>query len=124
MRQLFIAIDKYNKKYNIDNLKKENIPNQLYCPYCKREVIPKIGTKKIPHFAHKTSECNIEKSKQEQLKEFNIIINEEYFKKIESDLFMCPICKSTVKKEYGIKLDERRYICKNCITRLKELKDI
>lgn len=132
MRKLFIAFDKEKKHYNIDNLDKETIKNQIfYCPYCSNPVIPKIGEHNIAHFAHKIKDCQTQKTKQQQLSDLELFKNnsisiEQSLKNSSniSPLFTCPICKSTLKKQYAIKLDSIRYICKDCIPRLRELKDL
>ncbi|MBN2880456.1 hypothetical protein JXM83_00225 [Candidatus Woesearchaeota archaeon] len=122
-RKLFIAIDKNGTKYHIDKL--EDPSMELFCPFCKKAVIPKFGNVKVNHFAHKDLSCGLTKQnegKETSLSSFKTISSKEFFdKKPESEYFACPICKATIKKEYGIKFDETRFVCKNCIPRIKEL---
>ncbi|WAA08653.1 competence protein CoiA [Fervidibacillus albus] len=55
---MFVAINRsgalcsifQRSKTYIERLKKEG---PFYCPSCKQEVILKVGTRKLPHFAHK-----------------------------------------------------------------------
>ncbi len=55
---MFIAKDPRGNLISVLNLPREKLPvlkkSEYYCPSCHRPVILKAGTKKLPHFAHKT----------------------------------------------------------------------
>ncbi|MBM7586530.1 competence protein CoiA [Bacillus pakistanensis] len=51
----------FSLQYSKEHLKEMNNETTFFCPQCSKKVILKIGTQKIPHFAHQTdSTCSSE----------------------------------------------------------------
>ena len=128
-RQLFQAINKNGKTVLIDKIKnteEQTKSNKYFCPYCKHEVIPKTGEKKVWHFAHKDEICeylNIKKTdklnnqKLDFSKEKTISLSELNIGDDCED-FLCNKCKERFRKEIGIKWDGNTYLCKDCFAKL------
>ncbi|MBT7903601.1 hypothetical protein HN587_07090 [Candidatus Woesearchaeota archaeon] len=117
-RQVVKALDQNNNSIHVDSIPPES--KEFYCPFCKKEVIPRRGEKVVWHFAHKDEVCEFLnlKSKDDldnatiEL-EKTISINDLEFKPI-SKYFMCVKCKNKFNKEVGIKWDSSEFICKDC----------
>ncbi len=123
-RQLFTAIDEQGNKVIIDSINKTEIKRYL-CPYCKAEVIPKMGEKNVWHFSHKGAVCEFLNLKTtDNLTNKTLDFSNE--KTVElSDIeisdckkFLCVTCKKRFNKESGIKWEGNEYICKECFMKL------
>lgn len=109
-RKLFYAIDVDGRKINIDSLNDESREIKLFCPFCKNEVIPKMGNQKIWHFAH-ISLCKIDEDLTlDKFTDKTISIDDIKF---ETDKFTCGLCKFACDKSNGINFDGR-WICNEC----------
>src|SRR3989338_7772249 len=103
-RKLFYARDINMNIVHVDRIKeKEEI---YYCPFCKELVIPRMGEKKVWHFAHVGQTCSkvAEELANDSLQEFatevSVISNIEVPQ--DCSTYLCPFCTKTGSKKYGI----------------------
>lgn len=117
-RKLFVAKKEDGEKVHIDRLSSKE--GKFFCPHCSSEVIPKQGSEKIWHFAHKERICSFlaDKGKDAvshhdvELVDFSENV-EEVIKVEESSNYKCVNCGSVGNKEYGKKVMDKWY-CKDC----------
>ena len=149
MRKLFIAKNSKGDKINIDDIGQDNMPittgqncigshaeadkehDRFYCPYCNKEVIPRLGSLKEKHFAHKDGFCGVEldsysgkaNAKTTTLSEFSGLEEDPFSRKKLSagSLVRCSICKDNLRFENAIRIDEDKFICKRCLPRAREI---
>jgi transcription elongation factor Elf1 len=126
MRKLTTAIDKKGNRINIDNYNKQSDSKQFFCPYCKKEVIPKQGNNKIWHFSHKGKNCNLNELKQADNKTKDFSLNNYMNKTVSSTnykfshpkKFLCPLCNEVHLFDNGKLWSKEEYICKKCFLSL------
>ena len=116
-RKLFYAFNANGEKYYIDKLNSLNKSQIFLCPFCKREVIPRMGDNVIWHFSHRDTECA--KLTGDSDPEFrNIFSFSETTEPIKFTMdslsYQCPICKIVKPKELGVKFREGVHLCKEC----------
>ena len=118
-RQLSVAFDEEGKRVPIDSVERER---KYLCPYCTREVIPKMGEKKVWHFAHKGEVCEYLNIKtKDGLRDAQLDLQSIPTKSV-SDIdigegcarFMCLKCRKAFRKEGGVKWERNEYVCKEC----------
>src|SRR3989344_8497475 len=117
-RKLFYARDKNQSIVHVDKIKERT--ESFYCPFCKGEVIPKLGGKKIWHFAHKSNDkrCDFNEVVESQMIG-NFV--EDTIQNIENievphdcENYLCPFCRNTGNKDFAVVWKSNIYICKNC----------
>ena len=120
-RKLTSAVDENGKAYHIDSFSNKDKKQKLFCPYCKLEVVARMGKEKVWHFAHIHGECQdikvVQKNQNDHpLTEFftRTISSKDYKPHINPDFFTCIICNNSMRIESGIKINDGRYICKDC----------
>ena len=52
---MFIAVDEFNKRINIDDAEKGQ---QYFCPICHSPLMIRDGKINAKHYAHKAGECS------------------------------------------------------------------
>ncbi|MFC1741295.1 competence protein CoiA family protein [Nanoarchaeota archaeon] len=124
-RQLYTARDKAGKLVLIDDIDK-GCKGSYLCPYCKKEVVPKMGDRNVWHFAHKEEVCeylNIKSS--DGLSDGKIEVSESASVGTDSiDIgsdsrdFLCVKCKKRFNKSGGLKWEGNEYICRGCFNNL------
>jgi len=127
MRKLFVAISG-KEKIHIDNVLHDD-SRTFFCPYCSKEVTPKIGDIKEKHFAHKDGFCGVEldAGKEEQGKEikltsFSTSDKDPFEKKITpKSLVRCRICGDNLRLENAVIVSDNKFICRKCIPRIREI---
>lgn len=120
-RQLFTAVDENGEKVLVDDVDKEARGSYL-CPYCKREVVAKLGEKNVWHFAHKDEVCeylNLKGSdgSSDSVLDFSDVASVDLDSVdigTESRDFLCVQCKKRFNKEHGLKWDGNEYVCREC----------
>jgi len=122
MRKLTVALTENGKRIHIDNLNSRQNHEDLFCPYCKMELIPKQGNNKVWHFAHKGIECDWNNLRSEDKTTKNISLNNfakattnlDNYKFAKATKFICPICNNTHSLKEGHEWSKDEFICKRC----------
>ncbi len=113
-RKLFYAVDKNGNKVLIDSLREKE--GDFFCPFCKKKVVPKMGEKKVWHFAHIGGECvssGYEEGMNRSLGDYKVNKIDVSDIPFETDKFTCKLCGTASMKENGVKL-AAGFICKEC----------
>ncbi len=132
-RQLYIAIDSKSNRVKIEDVDRVdcdvdgdngevNRSEKYFCPYCKQEVIPKMGNKKVWHFCHKGEVCEyLNIKKRDKLIDAELDFSDTRGALLsELDIgsdcedFMCVECKGRFSKKGGIRWKDNEYICREC----------
>lgn len=124
-RQLFTAMDSLGNKVMIDAIDKES-KGIYFCPYCKKEVVAKLGDRKVWHFSHKGEVCeylNLKSSDGSSDSKLDFSgVGSVDIDSIEigtdSKDFLCVQCKKRFNKDSGHKWKGNEYICKGCFLRM------
>ncbi len=120
-RKLFTALDSTENKVLVDSVDKESRGSYL-CPYCKKEVVAKLGEKNVWHFAHKGEICeylNIKSSdgSSDSKLDFSSVKTVDLDSVdlgMDSRQFLCVKCKKRFSKEHGLKWAGNEYVCRKC----------
>ena len=116
-RKLFYAKDNNQNIVHVDRIREKD--GKYFCPFCKCEVLPKMGTKKTWHFAHKNNEhkCEFNEVVESQLiEEFKRNVNAVENIDVPQDCqnYMCPFCRNAGNKDYAVTWRSNIFICKSC----------
>lgn len=130
-RKLFQAKDSNGYLHYIDNLDKKKIrtdKTEFFCPHCRQGVMPRMGEKRVWHFAHIDKPCDKLTSQSDPEADGNKKTKDIWsfttkYKvgsdfKIDPDSYQCEFCKKIKSKKYGIKWSEKIYLCKECYRQL------
>ncbi|MBW2967274.1 hypothetical protein KY362_02195 [Candidatus Woesearchaeota archaeon] len=120
-RQLFVANNKAGVRVNIDSIDRA-AKEDYFCPYCNKEVVARLGSQKVWHFAHKGEVCeylNIKSSDglSDSKLDFSGVATVDLDAVdigMESKDFLCVQCKKRFNKHSGLKWKGNEYICREC----------
>lgn len=123
-KKLPYALDSKGNKCFIERFSEKDKQETYFCPYCKKEVVAKMGDEKVWHFSHLEGDCShskLSKKKEDISKTAKLDVYrsktvdiDEFKPTIDPDFFTCALCKKSSHKEYGMKMNNGIYICKDC----------
>jgi len=124
-RKLFVALDAAGKKVMVDSVDKESRGTYL-CPYCKKEVVARLGEQKVWHFAHKEEVCEYLNMKSSDgsadskldLSGVGTVELDSVDMGTDSRDFLCVKCKKRFNKSSGLKWEGNEYVCRECFRRM------
>jgi hypothetical protein len=130
-RKLFYAKGVMRTLVHIDRVKKHKKEFfEYFCPFCGEKVFPKMGDKKVWHFAHASgSACS--KSEREELNNMKLMefAKSDKVKMLDvSDIeigddckeYECEMCRKVGNKQYAQKFKGNKYICNACYKNLDQ----
>lgn len=117
-RRLFYARDKNLNVIHIDMLSQKE--GTYFCPFCKERVSPRMGDKRVWHFAHIGNTCSnlSEENSGEDADLLEMTMDIPVLDQVEvpqdCKAYLCPLCNQTGAKDYGVKWKGSIFICKEC----------
>ncbi|MBD3259239.1 hypothetical protein GF371_01250 [Candidatus Woesearchaeota archaeon] len=124
-RKLFYAKGVMRTLVHIDRVKKHKKDLfEYFCPFCGDKVFPKMGEKKVWHFAHASGHA-CSKSEREEMNNMKLMefAKSDKVKMIDvADIeigddcpdYQCEVCGKIGNKRYAQKFKGNRYMCNSC----------
>jgi len=137
-RELSMAKDESGSLVSIERLKEQQA-GRYFCPRCGNEVIPRQGSEKAWHFAHKEGRCGKTRNRMHEhgktgqsgsrpLEEYGegTISQDELQPVADKGFRTCVRCRGGMSKERMQEVHPRTFLCRECYLSIdrKELDEL
>ncbi|MFH1591182.1 MAG: competence protein CoiA family protein [archaeon] len=120
-RKLGMAKDDKGDTVSVERVR--DAPESRYsCPRCGKEVVAKLGSERVWHFAHKEGDCRPPGQPGEERFVSKGLMSygegtttlDEMPVEFNPDISNCPSCKTSMHKEAMVEVKEGLFVCKGC----------